>query len=252
MKPFDKFRKNFYSQNGEDGIILELLRRMKLDDFGSLWCVEYGAYDGKHLSNTFNLVEKGSNAVYIEGLKERFEEIKNLKKKYPKINCIRSFVSREKDDKSSINNLLNQTQIPKDFDILSIDIDSYDLDTWECLTDYYPKIVIIEINSSIPPGIYQKHSDDYSSNSFSSTVKVAKQKGYIPICHTGNLVLVKDEFRDILGLDEEYINSPEKLFDESWLPKNNTLIIRAWRKLKRLLGLQGQVNKYFNIKDSHG
>ena len=29
--------------------------------------VEFGAWDGKHLSNTFNLIEKGANSVLIEG-----------------------------------------------------------------------------------------------------------------------------------------------------------------------------------------
>ena len=41
-KPFDKYRHNVYSQNGEDGIIEELLRLFKLKDYTNLWCVEYG------------------------------------------------------------------------------------------------------------------------------------------------------------------------------------------------------------------
>ena len=64
--------------------------------------------------------------------------------------------------------------------------------------------------------------------------------------------MVREEFKNILELEEKYIVSPENLFDESWLPKNNTVLIRGWRKLKRLLGFKGQVNKYFNIRDSHG
>ena len=52
-----------------------------------------------------------------------------------------------------MDNLLEKTNLPKDFEILSIDIDSYDLEVWESLVFYKPKIVIIEINSSYPPGI---------------------------------------------------------------------------------------------------
>ena len=30
MKMFNKYKKNFFSQNGEDGVILELFKRLKL------------------------------------------------------------------------------------------------------------------------------------------------------------------------------------------------------------------------------
>ena len=48
------YRSNIYSQNGEDGIISEILKRLNLDQ-KKLWCVEFGAWDGMHLSNTFAL-----------------------------------------------------------------------------------------------------------------------------------------------------------------------------------------------------
>lgn len=39
---------------------------------------------------------------------------------------------------------LKQTDIPNDFELLSIDIDSYDYQVWKSLKVYKPKIVIIE------------------------------------------------------------------------------------------------------------
>ena len=45
---------NVHSQNGEDGVIAEILDRLpELDR----WCVEFGAWDGVHLSNTRHLIE---------------------------------------------------------------------------------------------------------------------------------------------------------------------------------------------------
>jgi hypothetical protein len=48
-----------------------------------------------------------------------------------------------------LDTILDQTDIPIDFDILSIDIDSYDFQVWKSVQTYSPKFVIIEINSSI-------------------------------------------------------------------------------------------------------
>ena len=68
-------RKNFYSQNGEDGIIEEILCRIPKSEKNS-WCVEFGAWDGKHMSNTFHLVESAKYAaIYIEGNSEYFEKL---------------------------------------------------------------------------------------------------------------------------------------------------------------------------------
>jgi hypothetical protein len=61
---------------------------------------------------------------------------------------------------------------------LSIDIDSNDLEIWESLINFKPKIVIIEINSSILPGIKQRHDPNRGklNSSFTSTLEVAKKK----------------------------------------------------------------------------
>ena len=48
---FNKFKKNIYSQNGEDGILQELLKKLNLEKNG--WCCEFGAWDGIYLCNTY-------------------------------------------------------------------------------------------------------------------------------------------------------------------------------------------------------
>jgi hypothetical protein len=56
---------NKYSQTGEDGVVAKILSLLpELDR----WCVEFGAWDGIHLSNVRNLVlQEGYGAVLIEG-----------------------------------------------------------------------------------------------------------------------------------------------------------------------------------------
>lgn len=61
-----------YSQFGEDGILKEVFKRLKVDD---PWCVEFGAWDGVAFSNTRSLIEKGWNAVLIELNPRKFKEL---------------------------------------------------------------------------------------------------------------------------------------------------------------------------------
>ena len=70
-----KYSSNVYSQNGEDGVIKEIIKRLSLDKKDKNWCVEFGAWDGIYLSNTFNLVKQGWEAVYIEGDQKRFKDL---------------------------------------------------------------------------------------------------------------------------------------------------------------------------------
>ncbi len=87
------FRANTYSQNGEDGVIKEILRRIGLDNDGNRWCVEFGAWDGKHLSNTFLLVESHKwNAIYIEGDAEKFRALQETARVISKISPVPSMV----------------------------------------------------------------------------------------------------------------------------------------------------------------
>ncbi len=70
-----EFKYSVYSQYGEDGIIEEIFNRLpkhKLD----YWCVEFGAWDGVHLSNTCNLIRhSGYKAVLIEADKKRYTQL---------------------------------------------------------------------------------------------------------------------------------------------------------------------------------
>ena len=230
-----EYRKNVYSQNGEDGVLEEIFKRINVGSSNNeKWCVEFGAWDGKHLSNTFHFVEQGWNAVYIEGDKEKFRDLLETVKQYPKIKPINAMVGFEESDSNNLNNLLSGTKIPEDFDLLSIDIDSFDLAVWQCFVGK-PKVVIIEINSSIEPGILQWHDGIFcQGNSFSSTIKVAEDKGYMLVCHTGNLVFLREDLVQMIGLDNRSIHFPETLFLNNWLSskKNNSDNITFFKRLK--------------------
>lgn len=218
MGPFNNYEKNVHSQNGEDGVIREILNRLNLNNLQN-WCVEFGAWDGIYLSNTFALVEEGWNAIYIEGRRDRFNDLLDTARKYPSIRAIETFVSHDRNTENSLDKILSRTDLPKDFELLSIDIDSFDLDIWESLTTYSPKIVVIEINSSVMPGVIWRHSNKTPGNTFSATLRVGQKKGFTLVCHTGNLIFVRNDYMDLIKLDKQFIDYPEKLFllDSPWI-----------------------------------
>lgn len=203
-----KYRSNVNSQNGEDGILREMLRRLNIT---SGYVCEFGACNGTFLSNTFNLVRRGFKAVLIEVDEVAFTGLEALSKTYPKITPICACVDHNPQSETSLDNLLAKTDIPYDFDVLSIDIDSFDYQVWDSLKNYMPKIVVIEINSSIDfsvpdhihtPGIFE-------GTGFLPMMKLAKQKGYEFVVHTGNMVFIRRDLYPILQLGEDSAEKPQ-------------------------------------------
>ena len=218
MQTFHQYKRNIYSQSGEDGVILELLNRLGYVS-GHFTCVEFGAWDGKFLSNTYHLVEKfGWDAFYIEGNHDRYLDLLNLSNSNPRVKAINAWISPNQGDLNSLDQVLISAKCPRDIHLMSIDIDSFDLQVWNSLNEFRPAIVVIEINSSIPPGVLQIHNGKTAwGNSFTSTLKVAKLKHYTLVAHTGNLIFVRDDLREGVKLSQYERDFPESLFDYSWV-----------------------------------
>jgi hypothetical protein len=219
---FEDIKKNIHSQFGEDGIIEHILSILPGKDG---WCCEFGAWDGKFLSNTFALVEsKSYNAVYIEGDSNKYNNLLNTVSSYPNIIPINDFVGIE--GQSSLDNILSRTNIPERFDVLSIDIDGYDYHVWKNLTKYKPKVVIIEVNSYFDPSadfteeelsytgmLNRRH--DYGGVNFKACYDLGKSKGYRLFTHTGNtigagnMIFIDNSYENLfpnLAIDSNYLN----------------------------------------------
>jgi len=211
-RPIEDFEFNYYSQHGEDGIVQEILRRLGVKNG---WVVEFGAWDGKYLSNTFRLLEKGKGfkAVFIEGEKDRYEDLVILSKKMnDRIIPLCAFV--EPDGENSLDNLLARTPIPEDIDLLSIDVDGMDYHIWEGVKKYNPKVVIIEVNCSLPLELEQKHDakQKKQGSSFLSTLKLGNDKGYTCVYHHGNMFFVKDDLMSKAGLEVKTFEQQKGLY----------------------------------------
>ena len=137
------FSSNVYSQFGEDGVIRKIFEIIGIK---SKVCVEFGAWDGFHLSNTANLWTKSWKGVLIEGNKKRFRCLVENVKAYDCI-CIQSFVDSK--GESSLESLLVMHGITTTIDLLSIDIDGNDYYIFESLREIRPRVIICEYNPTI-------------------------------------------------------------------------------------------------------
>jgi hypothetical protein len=192
------FQKNGYSQNGEDGLIQEILARISKKHPINKWCVEFGAWDGVYLSNTCRLIrEEGYSAVLIEGDSQK---VKQLEANFPQANVHKlcKFVSVE--GEKTLENLLAKTPIPHDFDFLSVDIDGMDYHVLDSFKAYKPKIICIEFNPTIPNILDFVQPRDFSvkqGSSASALVRLANSKGYALVEATQcNLLFVIQDLVD--------------------------------------------------------
>lgn len=163
------------SQFGEDGIIEKIFEIVKPKN---KWCVEFGADNGVTLSNTWNLIiNKGWHAIEIERNDVAFAILKFMYKDYPVI-CLNQSVTCNEPNK--LDAILQRYEIPKDFDFISIDVDSIDYQIWESFVEYQPSVVCIEFCQTF------KHEEEfiYGQNrihvgsSLKSIVDLGKRKGY--------------------------------------------------------------------------
>lgn len=214
--PLSEYEKNTFSQYGEDGVVKELLRRISEMEPLNNWCVEFGAWDGLHLSNTARLIrEENYSAVFIEGNPKKHRE---LCRNFPETNIIKicEFVNFE--GPTSLENILLKAEIPTDLDFLSIDIDGNDYHILKSLSVIKPKVICIEFNAMIPNEVEYVQEPDFQINvgsSGRSIAKLGREKGYVLAYATlGNLFLVREDLSDsVLGSDrpklEDLVNDSE-------------------------------------------
>jgi hypothetical protein len=203
----NQFARSFTSQGGEDGIIEKIL---EIIGSPNQWCVEFGSWDGKHLSNTYNLiVNHGYSAVLIEGNPKRYKVLKKNFQSNTKVITVNSFVGFEQHD--CLDRVLEKTAIPGDFDFLSIDIDGNDYHVWQAVEKYKPKTVAIEFNSTVPPSVEFVQPKDLritQGSGLLSIIQLAKSKGYeLVAVESANAFFVCREYFSRFGIRDNSIDA---------------------------------------------
>jgi len=147
-----RYAQQVNSQNGEDGIIHEVFRRIGTTNHTF---VEIGIGDGTE-NNTAFLLAQGwtgfwvdSSAVFVANIGSR-----------PDLNngCLKwqvCSITRE-----NVGGILENLRVPKEFDLLSLDIDQNTYYAWEGMSDFRPRAVVIEYNPALPPDVVWKVNYD--------------------------------------------------------------------------------------------
>lgn len=201
MLNLHNFKKNIYSQYGEDGILSELIQRLPKEAL-NYTAVEFGAWDGIQLSNIANLVKNHNfKACFIEANQKKF---KDLEKNYPgKHLLVNKFVTTSGD--GSLDFIFKEQGLERDPDILSIDIDGNDLNIWKSLKLFRPKIVIIEYNPVIPADVNYVQDDNFELKIGNSALSISLfgksiNYGLVAITDT-NLIFVDSKYLEALSVE---------------------------------------------------
>ncbi|MEM2160074.1 MAG: hypothetical protein QXN55_03875 [Candidatus Nitrosotenuis sp.] len=166
--------KKIYSQNGEDGIIEFIFSKIGTTNKFS---VEFGVGDGFECNTVYllekknwkglmmdygadqqiqweNVVKKVASPSFLfspNGMQRSAKFLQKIMKRSKRSANFKRDIKIEKVTAENIQQLFHKYNVPKNFDLLSIDIDYNDYWVWKAITDYAPRVVVIEYNSSIPP-----------------------------------------------------------------------------------------------------
>ncbi len=224
--------KKIYSQNGEDGILEFIFSKIGTTNKFS---VEFGVGNGFECNTVHLLEKKGWTGLMMDygadqdiqwkGVLKKAWSNKNIGfskniKKY--VNFSKKIIKRkersihytldiknERITAENIENLFQKYQVPKNFDLLSIDIDYNDFWVWKAISKFHPRVLVIEFNSSVPPTEskvvpYDPNAQWDGTNYFGASLLALK-----------NLSLEKNY--TLLGCDSNGINA---FFCKSDLVKN--------------------------------
>ena len=185
---FDEVGFRRYSQNSEDGILLFIFALIGVTNKTVL---EICAGDGIECNAANLVINHGWNAILFDGDAERQKIGKAYYAKHPDTftyppRFVHAWITKE-----NINQLIRDTDLGGEIDLLSLDLDGNDYWIWEAIDAVNPRVVVAEIQCiwgnekavTIPyaPDFKTQYIDGfgvYSGASLQAFIKLARKKGY--------------------------------------------------------------------------
>ena len=175
------FEQQIFSQNGEDGIIQEICKRLEMK---TGFFVELGTGDGSE-NNTRLLLESNWEGIWIDGDSNSCKIAEEDLVKFTSDGRLK--VYNEHIDAENINQVIRHKNISEKIELLSIDLDLNTHHVWENIDCLQPRVLIIEYNGFFPRNM--KWSAEYEPDkswdgsinmgaSLEHIITISKDKGY--------------------------------------------------------------------------
>ena len=240
--PFNLYGKKCFSQNDEDGLTLEIIKRLGIKK-GVF--AELGPGNGTE-NNTICLAALKWKGFWIgsEDLKFKYNNSKNF-------SFIKEWINRDNVFKFFNEGLkkINESKI----DVLSLDLDGNDIYILEELIKQIkqPSLIIAEYNAKFPPPIKFKikydsnfiwRGDDYFGASLSEFADVLKKYSYELVCcnsHTGsNAFFIKNDFIELFkevpkDIGKIYVEPHYQLYERYGHPQSIKTIELIFEELEK-------------------
>lgn len=179
--------------------------------------VDIASSDGISQSPVYPFFRAGASGLALELDSIKFVLLSFFYRDFPSVKLV-----RQKATPATAPNTILAAEISKDFHILNLDIDSYDLDVLMAILSagFRPKVITLEINEKIPPGIYFKvlYSDEFkwAGDHFYGCSLHAAAEDVVPYGYVlyalefNNAVFVR---KDFLGSDHVSVSPSEAWFN---------------------------------------
>ncbi len=179
-----RFELKGFSQNGEDGVIAEILRRLGI----LRGCfVEFGIESGSEGNCVYLAEARGWAGLFMEGDPEHFTRLERRYHDRDRVQTIMAMVGPD-----NINDHIRGAGLMDKVDLLSIDIDGNDYWVWRAVDVIQPRVVCIEYNAHVPLGVKavqpfepdnQWNGSNYYGASVAALEDLGREKGYT-LVHT--------------------------------------------------------------------
>jgi hypothetical protein len=178
-----------YSQFEEDGIILYVLSTI---GFKTRKVVEICCGDAKECMATNLILNHGFQGFLFDGDKQNIIRATNFFNE--KKDCLLTppHLKNAWITKENINDLLIESGVSGEIDILSLDIDGNDYYIWDAISAINPRLCVFETHNIVPDNLSitipydpnfnyrekKNHEQDFTSVSLLAMKKLSEKKGY--------------------------------------------------------------------------
>jgi hypothetical protein len=197
------------------------------------YIVDIAASDGITMSPVFPFFKKGAKGFAVEFDSRKFAKLAFVYRSFPQVTLLKQKVTP-----LNIAEIMKSNSVPSNFEILNLDIDSYDLELADAMlsSGFTPNIVTIEINEKIPPGIYfnVKYTPDHywqGDHFYGCSLTAAKTT-----LNRHNYRLVWLEFNNAIFVQNDYAKctwdslSVEEAYKTGYLDRSNVKVLFSYNQ----------------------